>query len=815
MKTPLHLLRGAALGGSLVTTLVAQTAPAKPAATEDATLLTPFVVATEQDSGYLSTNAATATRIAMKVQDLPFNISVLNREVLADLNVANLDELFRYINGNDNNGNPPQQNFSRMRGFQQIAGSHLRNGFRFSAMKDTFNVERVEVVRGPNSTIVGEADPGGQINMVTKQGVLSRNFGELDLQAGSYNRFRAVVDYNVAGHLGSMATALRTNAIYFDTDDFIKFAHEKTRGVSLDWVLRPTRKTQIDFNFEYTGTERIQSTSPGDRWNGAPGYFGGFYYDLRDASFRTIPSNPVRSGNVIFTTGAYVSPFYGYGDSEALSGPDSKRKTNARFYNFTLDQEITRDLFLQFAGAYSLDQDYYVAQSSSLGTYAIGYTGYTQDTTGLHYAPNGRYYTNLSWTRNQAPKFTPTTDVRLSAVYKWVTPFMKQDITAGGGYYGVDSTEGSYTETLQTAAGATMTQPVYFDALTADQLGIARWLNTAGAKWTAGNPGKGAEVNNTGYFISASGSYLQGKVRTLIGVRTDKTDRTAYSGVWADAAKTQGTYTVTADGKVISKATSPLYSISYAPTEEISLFATRGYSYKPSTATRRTLKFPIDTANPYGALLDPESGVGNEFGAKLDLGQGKFALTTSYFDIKKKNVSEFWDQAKIQAWFNDPTEQRRFYTEGVESRSRGVDVEATWNPTRQISFTGGYEYLDSQTTADPNIPTNVGVFALGYKHAAQFLGKYSFTEGGLKGFSVGSGAVYRGPLQVSNGGKNFAPFPDYLVFNPFIGYQHRLVGRTNLTVTLNITNLFDRKYMKNYARFGEPRGAVLTTGVKF
>lgn len=816
-KNPHSILLFAALAWSGVAAF-AQTAPAEPAEagqSDEALMLTPFVVSTEKDSGYLSTNAATATRIAMKVQDLPFSVSILNQEMLRDLNVPNLDTAFRFINGNDNNGNPPERNFSRMRGFQQIAGSHLRNGFRFGAQKDMFNVERVEVVRGPNSTVVGEADPGGQINIVTKQGVLGQNFGEVSLQAGSYNSLRGSIDYNVSAVVAKLPMALRVNAIYYDTDSFIKFAHEETTGLALNWVVRPTRKTQVSLDFEATDTTRVQETSPGDRWGGAPGYFGGFHYDLRDESYRTIPMTPtVIYGIGEFTTGAFLSPHsYEYAASQAVSGPDSKNETAARFYNLTVDQEITSNWFVQFAGGYSLGKAYYVNRSSALGTYSIGYTGYTQDATGLHYTPGGRYFANLSWTRNDAPQYTPTTDLRLSTVYKLDLSWMKQDITAGVGYYRVGSNEGSYTSTLQTAAGATLRLPVYLDALTEAETGIQRWLNTPGSKWTAGNPGKAAEVKNKGYFISTSGSYLQGRVRTLVGVRKDVTNRKSYSGVWADAARTQGVYTL--GESVDTDAVSPLYSISWAPSDKVTLFYTHGSSYKPSTATRRVLKMPIDPANPYGKTLDPESGTGDEIGIKLDLLDHKLALTASAYEINKKNASEFWDQAKIQAWFNDPTEQRRFYTEGVEARSRGFEMEAVWSPSRQLSFTAGYAYLDAITTASPNVPTNVGLPALAYKHSGQLLTKYMVNDGMLKGLIAGSSVVFRGNLLVSNGGKEYAPFPSYVVVNPFVGYQRRLSEKMIMNVTLNITNAFGLEYMKNYARFGEPRSFSLSTSLRF
>ncbi len=805
---------GPALALALLTPMLGQTTAPVPKQDEavDVVHLSPFQVNVAADRGYRSTNSASATRIAMKVQDLPFNISILNQEVLTDLGLYDLDKAFRYMVDTDNNGNPPQQEMSRMRGFQQIAGSHQRNSFRYGAIKDNFNVERIEVVRGPNSSVVGEADPGGQINSVTKKALFGRTFGEVKTVVGSYDLWRSTVDVNASTTVLGAPVALRLNGLYHTADSFIKFAGVDIKGLALNLSVQLTRRTNLNVDFELTDEDRIQEDSLGDRWLGAPGYFGGFYEDLRDVNYLTIPSNPVTIGKKTFTTGAFVSNVYAYGQGQSLAGPDHLRVRNARYGNFTLDQEITRSWFVQLAGSLAKSRDYQVY--AARGGLLYGNTGYSRNSSGQSvYTPGGRFFQLRSWDRTSDAPYETTVDLRFSTNYKLELPWMEQNITAGIDTFYTGDSEGRTTDQLRGANNAYLELPVYFDTLTPAGLGINRWLNTPGASWFKGNPGKAPKISNDGMFISASGSYLKGKLRTLLGVRRDETTRESFTGTWVDAAKTRPLYT--SGGEVMSKATSPIYSISFAPQEGVMLFYTHAKSYKPSTANRQTLKMPINSLDPFGEALPPESGEGDEYGLKLDLFNHKVGATISYFDILKDNVTELWIQSRIQQLFNDPSEQRRFYVPGVSAQSKGIEVEVVLNPTPKISMLLGYANLDSINVRNPNQPAREGTFSdASYKNSGYFLFKYTETDGILKGFYTGLGSVIRGKLY-KRGDWPEVTNPGYIVFNPFIGFQKRMGNRRTVGAVLSVENILDVEYLKNYSRFGEPRNFTLSAFLKF
>jgi outer membrane receptor protein involved in Fe transport len=793
-------------------------APASPAATgaknarDDVLTLTPFEVSTKKDLGYLSTNSSTATRIAMPVQDLPFSISILNQDFLSDLSLYDNDSAFRYMLNNDNNGSPAEREFSRQRGFQQIKGSAQRNTFRFDGIKDNFNIERIEIVRGPNSTIVGEADPGGQINSVTKKGVIGRSFGQLNVTTGSHSLFRTTLDYNLSTEMGGIPMALRVNALSHDSDGFIKFTHLKREGIALNYTAQLTPGTKLNLDTEYTNEDRVEDETLPDRFDQSAGFFGGFYSGLRDVNNVAIPNPGTVVGKTTYTTGAYVSNVYRYDEGGTL-GPDNRRAHDARFINLTLDQRITENWYVQLAGALTLEKDAVVL--AARGGTLYGATGWSKNSSGVYvYNPVGnRYFQDISWTRDVDQTFNKNLDARITSTYQLKLSWTEQTITAGAEEFW--TTPAKYaSEDLFGSDNKFLTYRVYLDDLTAQAFGVQRWLDTPGAHWQRqAIPMKTPKIGNTGYFVSAVGSYLNGKVRTLVGVRRDDTTVETYTGSFADAARTQPVFT--RFEQVDSSATTPLYSISAAPFEGLMVYYSHGESYKPSSASRRTLKTPFDPVDPYGPTLPPETGVGDEFGLKFDLAQHKITGTIAYFDITKKNITRNIDQTLVKQLFNDPGEERRFPLPGVDSRSTGLEVEVVFNPTPNLSFIGGYAYLDAYNLHDPD-PNLVGAHTdVTYNNAGYFLTKYTMTEGTLKGFYAGVGSVLRGKLYLQ-GKRPGVTDPPYVVFNPFFGYSTR-VHNGNWVVggAVHIDNVLNLEYNKNYARMGEPRQVEVSAFVKF
>src|SRR3954463_12537574 len=167
MKTPrYHHAVIAALSLVFVHAAQAQNtaSPASAPSNDEAMQLSEFVVKVDTDNSYIASESVTGSRVATRIQDLPFSINVITSEFLNDFDLFDLDSNLAYtssLSGLDTQGN------YNLRGFG--ATFQLRNGFYRLGLIDRVNVDRIEVIKGPNAAIYGQTSPAGMVNVITKR----------------------------------------------------------------------------------------------------------------------------------------------------------------------------------------------------------------------------------------------------------------------------------------------------------------------------------------------------------------------------------------------------------------------------------------------------------------------------------------------------------------------------------------------------------------------------------------------------------------------------------------------------------------------
>ncbi len=145
---------------------------------------------------YAAPDSFGATRTDTPVIDTPQSTQAVTRQALDDAGATDIADAYDYLAGiqRDINAGGVFGDAYLARGFE--TDNILFNGNRTGrpATLDTANVERVQALRGPTAALFGRADPGGLINIVTKQ-PLAEPFYQTDLSFGSGffgdgNRFR-------------------------------------------------------------------------------------------------------------------------------------------------------------------------------------------------------------------------------------------------------------------------------------------------------------------------------------------------------------------------------------------------------------------------------------------------------------------------------------------------------------------------------------------------------------------------------------------------------------------------------------------------
>lgn len=191
----------------------------------------------EATNGYQPLNTFTATLTNMPMLDIPQVVNTVSDKVLEDQHATTLDEaLYNVSNVVQTNTLGGTQDAFVRRGFgANRDGSIMTNGLR-TVLPRSFNAatERVEVLKGPASTLYGILDPGGLINVVTKRP--EKTFGgSISATSSSFGGGTGQID--VTGPIDGTRLAYRLTGEYQDEDYWRNFGTERSTFIapSLTW----------------------------------------------------------------------------------------------------------------------------------------------------------------------------------------------------------------------------------------------------------------------------------------------------------------------------------------------------------------------------------------------------------------------------------------------------------------------------------------------------------------------------------------------------------------------------------------------------
>ncbi len=193
----------------------AEPKPAEQQKQEEFTL--PQVTVTEEKSPYVVPNLG-LQRLPEPVQDIPQSITIVPREIMNEQAATTLRDAMRNVTGigiaASEAGGAQGDNFT-LRGFSARNDMYL-DGVRDQGtyFRDTFNIQSVEVLKGPASIYFGRGSTGGIINQVSKAPQLE-GFYDGTASAGSGPYFRGTADINQPL---SPTMALRLNAMAHHAD---------------------------------------------------------------------------------------------------------------------------------------------------------------------------------------------------------------------------------------------------------------------------------------------------------------------------------------------------------------------------------------------------------------------------------------------------------------------------------------------------------------------------------------------------------------------------------------------------------------------
>ncbi|WP_003613659.1 MULTISPECIES: TonB-dependent receptor [Methylosinus] len=216
-------------------------------------------VANNQDArsgqqGYITRSLSTATKTSTPLIDVPQSVSVITKQFIQDQALTSIGQAIRYVPGLIPHQGESHRDDLIIRGQRSNADFYV-NGIRDDVQyfRDFYNLQRLEVLKGPNAMIFGRGGGGGVVNRVLKEadGATVR---EVTVGGNSFPGFRTSVD---VGQAVNENVAVRFNAFYENTESYRDFVRLERYAFNPTITFAPTDSTSIKLSYEYLHDWRV------------------------------------------------------------------------------------------------------------------------------------------------------------------------------------------------------------------------------------------------------------------------------------------------------------------------------------------------------------------------------------------------------------------------------------------------------------------------------------------------------------------------------------------------------------------------------
>jgi iron complex outermembrane receptor protein len=737
---------------------------------EEVTVLPKFTVSAESVSPYQATQALSSSRVAMNIQDIPQSISVVTSDFIKDSMSYRMLDAAKYVTPVVESTLPFGGDRYTIRGFQVshefIDGAEISGQDGYSASLMPYNIDRVEIIKGPNAILVPGGSPGGQFNPITKSPVM-KNQASATLELAQYFTTAFSTDINrIVSQDRGMAA--RLVFAYWDNDGYEKnqFRTGYLIAPSFSWQLSPNNQLVIRAEFMQNRETNL----------------GGLPLD---------PGVGTASGAIDGSDLARGLPRdWSFGDRQHDFRHRATERITADLYS-TLSDHVTSRLQLMANHVTRLDWGGTNAAISSAGG------GSRNPFTGL-------WEPGVNWSvtayNNGTASAPASTAAPITDPSTWI---YTRNATAVNLFYNEAHLRNDYAAKFDTnfvksttiAGVAANFSKVQFKVLPGgtrpsvpnNNLGSITYPDWGFQQPTQTNGGgnRTGKQEDAQLFVYESAGFLRDHLILSGGVSRFFGQLSRVDSTGIPPANTYPTYNLSTTAKSFGATVKPI--------KEVSLF----YGYNTTGGTMPSSLNPGTFAPDFRNA----AGTQKEFGVKTTLLGERLTASVAHFDIQQQNYavpnSEYYTliaQGRIAEANALPNP---LY---LNLSSKGWEFESTFAVSKNLTLLGNFtDYKVRQPV------TNVRVRGVPDRSWAVY-GDYRFTEGLLRGFGVNVGVDYKGDVagDIATGYTTTRPLPD----GTFVPNQPSfyIAGRTlvNLgfsyhakdwTARLQINNLFDKDYV--------------------
>ena len=196
-----------------------------------------------------------ALKTPVPVLDVPQSVSIVTDEDIRKQGFREIGDIVRYIPGVNTSQGEGHRDAVVFRGVRSTADFYM-DGARDDVQyfRSLYNLEQVEVLRGPNALLFGRGGTGGIINRVTKKAVIGEEFGSVNFGTDTFGSLDLAYDYNVSGTDDS---AFRINMHTDSLANHRNFYDGERVGINPTTRFVMSDDTTLDLSYEYIDHERF------------------------------------------------------------------------------------------------------------------------------------------------------------------------------------------------------------------------------------------------------------------------------------------------------------------------------------------------------------------------------------------------------------------------------------------------------------------------------------------------------------------------------------------------------------------------------
>ena len=203
----------------------------------------------------LYTDLVNSVKTPTPVINVPQSLTITTQEEILDRAFTSLADIVDYTPGVNTSQGEGHRDAIVFRGIRSTADFYI-DGVRDDVQyyRGLYNLEQVEILRGPNALLFGRGGTGGILNRVTKKGVLGETFSGGQVAVDTFGQFHAQGDVNLkAGE----NVAVRINAAYENLDNHRDFYDGERIGFNPTARFELGETTLLDLSYEYADHERF------------------------------------------------------------------------------------------------------------------------------------------------------------------------------------------------------------------------------------------------------------------------------------------------------------------------------------------------------------------------------------------------------------------------------------------------------------------------------------------------------------------------------------------------------------------------------